>query len=198
MKYVCQLEYPDLLYVTRTSLEGEAREKGKTTTIRSSGCGLCSAVMVADRLLPNCQFSLRDAIRISYATEANYMAGTSLKRFGPAFAKELGLAYEETSDPERVREYLRTGGAAIANTGGDREGYTAVFSHGGHYVAVIGEEPDGRIAVLDPSYKEGKYEEEGRAGKVELKNGVIALCDMDVLVKDTENRDPSFYLFRRA
>ena len=59
MKYVCQLEYPDLLYVTRTSLEGEAREKGKTTTIRSSGCGLCSAVMVADRLLPNCQFSLR-------------------------------------------------------------------------------------------------------------------------------------------
>lgn len=198
MKYVNQLEYPDLLYVTRTSLEGEAREKGKTTTIRSSGCGLCSAVMVADRLLPNCDFGIKEAIRISYETEANYTKGTSLKLFGPAFAEKLGLVYEPTSDPERLRECLRTGGAAIANTGGDRDGYIAVFSHGGHYVAVIGEEPDGRIAVLDPSYKEGKYEEEGRVGKVEMKNGVIALCDMDVLVKDTANRDPSFYLFRRA
>lgn len=197
MKYVNQLEYPDLLYVTRTSMEGEAREKGKTSTIRSSGCGLCSAVMVADRLLPNCEFNLRDAIRISYDTDANYMPGTSLTRFGPAFAEKLGLIYEESSDPERVREYLRTGGAVIANTGGDRDGYIGVFSHGGHYIALVGEEPDGRIAVLDPSYKEGKYEEDGRAGKVEMKHGVLALCDMDVLVKDTANREPSFYLFRR-
>ena len=40
MKCINQLEYPDLLYITRTTPEGEAREKGKTSTIKSSGCGL--------------------------------------------------------------------------------------------------------------------------------------------------------------
>ena len=73
MKYVNQLEYPHWLYVTRTEMEDEKeREKGKTTTVRSSGCGLCSAVMVAHRLIPNCEFELRDALDLSYAVEANY------------------------------------------------------------------------------------------------------------------------------
>lgn len=198
MKYINQLDYPDWLYITRTKQEGAAFEKGKTTTIRSSGCGLCSAIMVADRLLPNCEFDLKEALRIAYRTEANYAAGTSYKLFAPAFAEQFGLEYEMTSDPERLRYCLRTGGAAVAHVGGDREGHIGVFSHGGHYVAVIGEERDGRLAVLDPSYKENKYEEEGRVGKVELKNGVIALCDIQVLVDDCANRSPSFWLFWRA
>ena len=40
MKYVNQKEYPDWLYVTRTDMEGEDKEKGRTTTISGSGCGL--------------------------------------------------------------------------------------------------------------------------------------------------------------
>ena len=86
----------------------------------------------------------------------------------------------------------------MAHSGGDREGYVGVFTHGGHYVTLINEEPDGRIAVLDPSYKAGKYDEEGCRGKVEMKGEFIALCDQSVLAKDTENRDPGFYLFWRA
>ena len=103
-----------------------------------------------------------------------------------------------TNDAERVRYCLRTGGVVVAHSGGDREGYVGVFTHGGHYVTLINEEPDGRIAVLDPSYKAGKYDEEGRRGKVEMKGEFIALCDLSVLVKDVENRDPGFYLFWRA
>ncbi len=72
MKYVNQKEYPDLLYVTRFELEGEEREKGRTTTISTSGCGLCAAVMVADRLIPDSKFSLKDAIRMSYDLKANH------------------------------------------------------------------------------------------------------------------------------
>ena len=114
-----------------------------------------------------------------------------------AFAEKLGLRLEMTSDPERLLSCLRTGGAAVANVG-EREGYTAVFTHSRHYIAVIGEEPDGRVAILDPSYKEGKYEEEGRKGKVELKNGVIALCTPEVLHEDTvKDREVVYYLFWR-
>jgi len=198
MYYINQLDYPEWLYVTRTKLEGIEQEKGKTTTVKSSGCGLCSAIMVADRLLVNHDFDLRTALRLSYESQANEEKGTDLKRLAPAFAERLNLRYVPSSDLEDLRHCLRTGGAAIANVGGDREGYTGVFSHGGHYIAVINEEPDGRFAILDPSYKENKFEEDGRKGKVEIKNGVIALCEPEVLAKDTENRAPSYYLFWRA
>ena len=197
MKYVNQLLYGHIPYITRWALEGVEQEKGKKTTIRSSGCGLCSAVMVADRLLPNCEFDLSDALELACAVEANHKKGTDYKRFAPAFAEKMGLHWEGTNDPEALRVCLRTGGVAVLHIGGDREGHIGVFSHGGHYVVAISEEMDGRIAILDPSYKEGKFEEEGRKGLVEVKNGVIALCDMAVLEADTANKDPGFYLFRR-
>lgn len=198
MKYINQKEWPDWLYVTRTDLEDEGeREIGRTTTIASSGCGLCAAVMVADRLLVDSGFDLKAAVRLSYDTRANHKIGTDYKIYAPAFAEKMGFRLEMTSDPDRLRCCLRSGGAAVLNTGGDREGYVGVFSHGGHYIAAVSEEPDGRIAILDPSYAVGKYEQEGRRGKVELKNKVIALCDMQVLVEDTASRTPGFYLFWR-
>lgn len=192
MKYVNQKEYPYWLYTTRLDFEGEKREEGKTTTISSSGCGLCSAVMVAHRLIPNCDFDLKDAMNLSYENNANRRLGTTYKRFAPAFCEKLGLDLEMTNDPERLRYCLRTGGAAVLHVKGDRDGYVGVLSCGGHYVIAISEERDGRIAVLDPSYREGKYR-----GLVEIKNGVIALCDMQVIVEDTAPAEPSFYLFWR-
>lgn len=198
MKYINQLDYPHWLYVTRTDLEGEEQEKGKTTTVRKSGCGLCSAIMVADRLLPNSTFDLKEAIDLAYSTRANHRVGTDYSLYAPAFAEKLGLKLERTNDPERLRECLRTGGAAVVHVGGDYEGHVGVFSHGGHYIAAIAEEADGRIAILDPSYKLGKFEEEGRKGLVEMKYDYVALCDAQVLVKDIATRDPGFYLFWRA
>ncbi len=197
MKYVNQKDYPDWLYLTRKDKEGEEKEKGRTTTVSSSGCGLCSAVMVSHRLIPDSKFELKDALKLSYDTNANHGRGTDYKIFAPAFAESQGFDLEMTKNPERLSYCLRTGGAAVLHIKGDREGYTGVFSHGGHYVAAVAEERDGRIAVLDPSMVEGKYEEEGRKGLVEVKNGVIALCDINVLVEDTLPATYSFYLFWR-
>ena len=198
MKYINQLEYADISYITRTDMEEEAdREAGKKTTVRSSGCGLCSSIMVLDRLLRDSDFELEDAIQLSYDVNANYRRGTSYKRYAPAFAEKFGLKLEMTNDPERLRYCLQTGGAAVIHIGGDYEGHVGVFSHGGHYVAAISQEPDGRIAILDPSYKVGKYEEEGRKGKVEVKNDVICICEMKVITEDFANRDPGMYLFWR-
>ena len=110
----------------------------------------------------------------------------------------MGFRLEMTNEVEPMCECLRTGGAAVVHVGGDYEGHVGLFSHGGHYVAAIGMEPDGRVAILDPSYKLNKFEEEGRKGKVEMKNGFICLCDPQLLVADTATRDPGFYLFWRA
>lgn len=197
MKYINQLQFSHWLYVTRTDMDDENREWGKTSTVKSSGCGMCSAVMVADRLLPNCEFDLNDAISLSYEVKANFKRGTSYARFAPAFAEKLGLRWEASKDIEDLRHCLRTGGAAVLLVAGDYEGHTGLFTHGGHYMAAINEEPDGRIAILDPAYYPGKYDEEGRTGKVEVINDVITLCDGDTLEKETEPKPTPYYLFWR-
>ena len=66
MRYVNQKQYPDIPYITKTGLEGAEREQGLTTTVATSGCGLCSAIMVLDRLLPAYDFELEDAVALSY------------------------------------------------------------------------------------------------------------------------------------
>ena len=192
MKFLNQRDYPYWIYY-----ESKEMEKGGHGTIGRWGCGLCCAVMAADRLLPNCNFGLEDAVRIAYASEANCRGGTIYTRFAPAFAEELGLDLEMTSDPERLRDCLRTGGSAVFLVNGNREGYVGMFSRGKHYVLALCEERDGRIAILDPGYQDGKYEVEGRRGFVELKNDVVALCDMQVVKNEICSDTPSFYLFWR-
>lgn len=108
MKYVSQLNYDHISYVTLTCCSEEEREHGRNTTVRSSGCGLCSSVMVADRLLADCDFGVEDAVQLSYNAEANHARGTDYKRYAPAFAQKLGLRLEMTNDPLRLRHCLRT------------------------------------------------------------------------------------------
>lgn len=88
---------------------------------------------------------------------------------------------------------MRRGGAAIILARGDKDGRIGVFSHVQHYIVAINQERDGRIAILDPHYEDGRHEEEGRKGLVDVKNGVIALCNIQTLVDDSLN----FYLFWR-
>ena len=168
MKFVNQKDYPEIPYITRQLCDKEEdREKGKTTTISSSGCGLCSAVMVADRLIPNCEFGVQDAVDLSYECKANIKIGTAYTRFAPAFAEKLGLDYEMSNDPERLRYCLRTGGAAVLHIkGANRGDYVGVFSSGGHYVAAVSEERDGRIALV-------RVSRAGEASYYDLHGGAI-------------------------
>ena len=198
MKYVNQKEHPEIPYITCTNPEHPKHERGKNTTVCTSGCGLCSSIMVGDRLLPDFEFSLEEAVALSYEVGANTGLGTGKKYFY-AFAEKFGLVCRVADTLEEMQECLRTGGAVIVHVGGDREGRVGLFSHVGHYIVAIDVEPDGRIAILDPAYQPGRYDEEGRAGKVEVKNGVVALCEPELLHEDTLNRQPGAYiLFHRA
>ena len=198
MKYVNQRDYPYWLYTTATACEGEVREKGQKTTICSHGCGLCSAIMVADRLLPNCGFGLKEATRIAYESHANDREGTTYKVFAPAFAEALGLELEMTNDPERLRYCLRTGGAATVYIRGDKAGHTGILSSVGHMLTAIGEERDGRIALLDPDYTDERYQSERVKAVVDRTKKVILLCDMDTLTEECAPNEPCFFLFWRG
>lgn len=198
MRYVNQLNYPHMLYRTRTDPEHPRHETGKRTTVRASGCGLCSAIMVADRLLPSYKFDLEDALELAYSCNASHGVGTDYKLFAPAFAEKMGLKFVSTSDQEQLLHCLRTGGAAVVHVGCGEDGQPGLFTRVGHYMAVIGEEPDGRLAILDPSYYVGKYEEEGRSGKVEVVKEFIALCTPEILHAEGRTGKPFYHLFWRA
>ncbi len=196
MIYVNQLENAHVMYACNVANDTPDKEFLHHSTLDRTGCGICSALMVADRLRVDPDFSMKDALQISYDTGANHAAGTDYKLYGPAFAEKFDLKFMMTSDIEEVKHCVRTGGAVVANVGGDREGYIGVFTHGGHYVVVISETEDGRLCILDPSLKPGKFEEESRVGKVQVV-GKFCYCEPEVLRMDAANRDPSFYCFWR-
>ncbi|MBE6713292.1 MAG: hypothetical protein E7580_07210 [Ruminococcaceae bacterium] len=193
MRYVNQKQYPEIPYITCINPEHPQHERGKTTSIKTSGCGLCSSIMIADRLLVDYEYELEDAIALSYKVGANRGAGTARIYFD-AFADRFGLIKKEASTIEELKECLQTGGAAIVHVGGDSEGRIGLFSHVGHYIVAIGVEPDGRIAILDPALEPGRYDEEGRAGKVEVKNGFFSVVSPELLHEDTLTRQPGSYI----
>ena len=197
MKYICQRDYPHWLYITRTGFEGAEFEKGKTTTVSSSGCGMCAAVMMADQLLPNCDFDLTDAINLSYELKANHRKGTDYTIYAPVLAEKLGLRCQISRDLADVHRCLGSGGSVVALVQGKREGRMGIFAGSGHYINVIGYEPDGRFVILDPSLQPGKYEIPKRKDKAEVKYGYLVLCEDRYLEEEASVQFPPFYLFWR-
>ena len=200
MRYENQRKHPHMLYVTRTSLEEKEREYGRTTTMKSSGCGLCAGVMMVDRLLPFYEFSLEDAIQLSYDSDANRVVGTSYIRLGPALAEKFNLRYQMSDKLEDLLDCVRTGGCAVVLVGRGKydNGERGLFTKGGHYMTVISQEPDGRLAILDPAYEPTRYSDPKWEGLVEVKHDYVVLCDPQILHGETEGKTGPYYLFWRA
>ncbi len=191
MKYYNQKDYPDEPYHTNMAHGGA----GQYANIAAAGCGLCSACMIVDNMTMQ-DLPLLECRDLAEQIQANQDMGTDMKVLGPAVAEKYGLLYDTTSDLDVLKKHLQAGGMAIANAGGDREGYIGLLSHGGHFVTVVSVDGD-TYCILDPSWTRDKYAEEGRQGKVKEHYPFIYVQGAD-LAQDCANREPSFYLFRRA
>ena len=191
MIYLNQLDYPDMPYAHNVDHGGVPEGKDN---VKTAGCGLCSLCMVIDQLTTK-HLELADCVKLSQDNRANTHPGTNMRVLGPIGAEMFGMTYCNTNDKEEMLACLRTGGRVIANVGGDYEGHVGLFSHGGHYIVVVSVEGD-TLCILDPSYKEGKYEEEGRVGKARVDYPFV-YCSVDALMEDVANRDPGFHLFKR-
>ena len=84
MKYLNQLEYEHIPYPTKTTIEPYA-PLGKPTTVRSSGCGLCSVTMAVN-LLTNAPFDIEECTRVAIECSANHKNGTDINVLGPVIA----------------------------------------------------------------------------------------------------------------
>ena len=190
MLYLNQLDYPDIPYVHRT----EQPDGPVVSSVRKSGCGLCCSCMMVEHLTMH-TLPIADCVEMAEDNQANKSAGSSQKVLGPVLAEKFGLEFSQSYEIEDALQCLREGGEVIINVGGDHDDHIGIYSHGGHYVLAIGYDGE-ELCILDPSYKEDKYEEEGRQGKVKV-DYPFTYCTPDVIVSDTRNRNPCFSMYKR-
>lgn len=191
MYYLNQKNYPHVSYPTLTDIP---ELMNANSTVSSAGCGLCAASMVVTNLTGT-EFPLIDCLELSLAVNANHSPGTDMDVLAPYVAERFHLDLVMTEDPELLRQHLIRGGMAVATATGDRpeDGHIGLFSHGGHYIAVVGiDEDQEHIVVLDPSQVPGKYEEEGRVGQV-VENGYYIHTTMKILAEDCRYREVEQY-----
>ena len=191
MLYLNQLDYRHIHYEHNLDHGGVPQERRNMAT---SGCGVCSACMMVEHLTMH-HLSIDECIRLVYQVGASRNIGTTMSILGPALANRFNLRYEASKDMEAVKNCLQTGGRVIINVGGNHDDHIGLYSRGGHYIIAIAY--DGKeLCILDPSYTDGKYEEEGRRGKVRVEYP-FTYCDPQCIIDDTQNRETPFYLFWR-
>ena len=195
MKYVNQLEHPDIPYRTFVA-DTTKTEEEKMRTIAKSGCGLCCACMMVDHLTTD-SLSLEEAVEMSERTGANYKRGTTMRILGPALAERFGVDYYPTSDLDEVVSALKDGAHVIALVEIDPETKLGLFTNGAHYISLIS--TDGKeFCILDPSYKEGKFEREDRKGRVDTSHAPYLYCDINTTHAETARASSSkYYVFKR-
>ena len=193
MLYLCQLDYPHIRYNHNVDNGGVPEER---RCVKTSGCGLCSLCMVVDHLTTK-SLGLEECVRLSEENGANRKIGTSMKVLGPVVADLYGLTMAHSDSLDEVDATLRRGGRVIVNVGGDREGYIGLFSYSGHYIVLISVDDDGNYCVLDPAFSEGRYDSEGRKGRIIRQDGYFVYARREDIISDTANRKKPFFLFER-
>lgn len=141
-------------------------------------------------------FAPPDCAKFAIECGARVSGGTDMKALGEALCARFGLTMSLSNSVEAMCAALDNGGVAVVNVGGDRSGYTGLFSDGGHYVVAVCYD-GGRVGVLDPGYYSGKFDKSGRRGKVE-KVGDVCWCEAEDLDLDAQNRSPRYYIFERG
>ena len=89
MKYLNQLDHPDIPYPTDAATEGS---RFHDLSIKEAGCGLCSLAMMVDRLTTK-TISLKRLIALSLKHKANLHPGTDMKILGPVVADLYDLDF---------------------------------------------------------------------------------------------------------
>ncbi len=177
MHFYCQLDYEHVPYLSPMGVANG--------NLANNGCGVCAASMLIESLL-NIPFPPEECAVFSKRCGAREGYGTNFYILAGALAARFDLTMRPTEDIGAVTEALRNGARVIANTQGDREGYTGVFSDSGHYL-LLDKIRGSEICVYDPMYRPGRYDVPGRIGKVRM-DGNAAWADLNVIREDCMDR----------
>ena len=194
MKYICQLDYSHIPYPTRVKQE-EYAPNGLQSSVRSSGCGLCSVCMAIDYLTDK-TLDIEDCVRISMECLANYGRGTDMNILGPVIAKKFNVEYSKTSDLSEAVKHLQEGGAIVVHVGVPEGKEIGLFTKGGHYMLLIS--TDGKeFCFLDPSYNEEKFKIPERIGRVDESRAPYLYAPIETVDSECKPGKVKYHMFKR-
>ena len=121
-------------------------------TISSSGCGVCSALMII-RNSTTYDVTLEEMTQKMLDYGCRIESGSDMKRASELLWQDYGISCEITDDNAKLREHLKKGYLAVANVG-----KIPLFSFtGGHFIVISGIIDDDNVIIFDPNTREGKY-----------------------------------------
>lgn len=186
MAYDLQTNYPNTAYRDKNG-------KPSGATIASGGCCPTSVGNILRNLCGISAATTKAVCTLATSCGARYNGGTDpgalLKA---AKTKWGGFTYRHTTSDAEMKSHVAAGGMALAHTPGSSYGATALFSTGGHFVAIVGMSGT-KMVVVDPYYYTGKWTANSvrRAnvtttsvrGKVNAKSMAVAsACDYYYLI----------------
>lgn len=190
VRFVSQLDYPDIPYYTALDVGGLPEDKN---TFAVSGCGICCLIMAVESLCGD-RITPEEGVALSEKYRANRHPGTDLDILFKNVLPQYGLEFQTTNDVNILKEWIEDGGVAVANTGGDRDGYKCPFSPRGHYIFLFGADED-QVFVYDTVRKPGKYED------IDCPEITIAgeslIVDFDFLDRACDNKNPRYCLIKK-
>lgn len=171
--------YYNQLYYNNVSYDNKSTSKKET--IATSGCGVCSALMVLNNLYNSEMLTVKEMANFAISHKARDNYGTNMYTLLNAIQKYYGsIKYSTTTNINTVIKHLKNGGVAILNQGDNNAGYTNVFSTGGHYVYCYKITDDNKMYVYDPSFTSTKYitsPRKNRIVKVIANKGCVVKSD---------------------
>ena len=195
MKYVNQLEYAHIPYPTRTK-QPEYAPDGMKSSVRSSGCGLCSICMGVE-LLTDKTLDIEECVRISCECEANHSRGTDMNVLGPVIAEMFDIEYTKSSDLSEAIAHLQAGGVIVVHVGVPEGQEIGLFTKGGHYMLLVS--TDGKeFCILDPSYSDEKFKMPERVGRVDESRAPYLYADVETVHSETRvGVKTKYHMFKR-
>ena len=166
------------------------KDNGKT--LGSSGCGVCASLMII-RNMTDYDVKLESYTEKLIEIGARAPYGSNINVISDYLRSEYKLKYKCTKDIEKLKEHLREGNMAIAHVG-----YNKYFAKSGHFVVVAGivkdENEEERAIILDPSFRESKYQKQRRIDMgIEYSEDGIVTAPFETLSADC--KDEHFTLF---
>lgn len=129
------------------------------------------------------------------ACGARVSGGTNMATLCKAVAADYGISFGTGTTRQEALDAISGGCKVIANVGGDRAGYTGLFSTGGHYIYLrsAADLAAGSVIVWDPGYYKDKFSKAGRKGRVVVSGNDIRVS-FDEIEADCYNRSPRYYI----
>ena len=155
-------------------------------TIRTSGCGVCSAVNALGAL-KGIRLTVPQVTQLAQSCGARVSGGTNERVLLERLSRQYDLRFTTTDSLAQLQAHLQAGGVAICNVAG-----RGMFSTGGHFMAVPGM-TDGKLLIADPGLYSGKYASAKRKAAVTV-CGDLLLTRPETLDADCRGRSPKYYL----